>query len=102
MDVKTGVTIYDNVLCVDSDGFPATAGTLSYSMYINGVTGSTPTLSLTSVNPVTGMVVATFTPIVYGMHQFALVHSITGMRYISDIYNAKPASETDVTVYVGI
>lgn len=103
MEFRTGETIYDNVFSVDSNGDPVTGATFTETFYIDGVLTTAVTLTLGSINASTGAFSVSFTPTLFGLHQYSLRSAETGIRYISDIYRVLPDSDfDDVTVYVGL
>jgi hypothetical protein len=103
MDIRTGVTVYENVFSVDFNGDPLTGATFTQTFYVDGVATTAVTLSFGSINAITGGFSVSFTPTIFGTHQYSLRSSETGTRYISDSYRVLPDSEfDDVTVYVGL
>jgi hypothetical protein len=90
-------------LSVDSNGDPVTGVTFTEVFYIDGAVTTAVTLSIGSINILTGGFSVSFTPTTFGTHQYSLRSNITGARYISDSYRVLPDSQfDDVTVYVGL
>jgi len=102
MDIRTGVTVYETILSVDSSGNPVTGATFTSAFYIDGVITTGVTLTLSSINATTGAFTASFAADVYGYHQYFLISSSNRVIYVSNIYVAKPANEFDAAVYVGL
>ena len=104
MDIRTGETIYENIMSLDINGNPLSATTFSTSFFINGsiTTGVTVTISLSDAPTATFN--ASFSSSTYGYHQYRALNNVTEVVYMSDVYVVKPDIELvgGATVYVGL
>ena len=104
MDIRTGETIFENIMSLDVDGNPLSAATFNKTFFINGSASTAVTLSIILSDPSTGTFNASFSSSTYGYHQYRALNNLSGVIYMSDIYNVKPDSELagGATVYVGL
>lgn len=104
MKIKTGHTIYELVVSADQDNNPVSAATFSQAFFIDGVSTTAVTLSVSLTDASRAIFSASFSASTLGFHQFELKNSLTDVIYISDSYDASPDSEVDVspTIYVGL
>jgi len=104
MDIRTGVTVYDNIMSLDVDGNPLSAATFTTSFFIDGSVTTAITLTIALSQASTGTFTASFSSTTYGYHQYRLLNDISNVVYMSDTYIVKPDSELagGATVYVGL
>ncbi len=104
MDIRTGETIFENILSLDVDGNPLSSATFNNLFFINGVINTGITLSINLSDPTTAVFNASFSSSTYGYHQFRTLNNLTGVIYMSNIYVVKPDNELPggATVYVGL
>lgn len=103
MDIRTGETIYTNIMSLDADLNPLSAATFQSLFFINGVT-STTTVSIILSNPSTATFNASFSSSTYGYHQFRILNNLTRVVFMSDTYVVRPDNELTggAIVYVGL
>jgi hypothetical protein len=104
MDIRTGETIYENIMSLDVDGNPLSATTFNKTFFINGSASTAVTLSINLSDASTGTFSASFSSSTYGYHQYRALNNISGVIYMSDIYIVKIDSELagGATIYVGL
>lgn len=104
MDIRTGETIFENIISVDVDGNPLSAATFNTSFYINGSATTAVSLFINITEPLTGIFTASFSSSTYGYHQYRAQNNLTGVIFMSDIYVVKPDNELagGAIVYVGL
>lgn len=104
MKIKTGNTIYELVMSLDTNNNPVSGATFTSYFYIDSILTNSiiPTISL--VNASTATFAISWSASTIGMHQMHLKNNTTSVLYVSDLYNVRPDSEFDVNpiVYVGI
>jgi len=104
MDIRTGETIFENIMSLDVDGNPLSAATFETSFFLNGIATTAVTLTLSLSDPSTGTFSASFSSSTYGYHQYRALNNISEVVYMSDIYVVKPDNELSggAIVYVGL
>lgn len=104
MDIRTGETIFENIMSLDVNGNPLSSATFDTSFFINGSATTAVTLTIGLADSLTATFNASFSSTTYGFHQFRALNNITGVVYMSDIYVVKPDSELQggATIYVGL
>lgn len=104
MKIKTGDTVYELVMSLDTNNNPVSAATFVNYFYINGnVTSSiSPTISLVNASAATFSV--SWSSSTHGYHQLHMRNLNTNVVFVSDIYEVLPDSEVDPspTIYVGL
>ncbi len=104
MKIKTGNTVYEIVMSLDTNSNPVSGATFESYFYIDGILTNSivPTISL--VNASTATFAISWSASTIGMHQMHLQNNTTSVIYISDLYSVRPDSEFDVSpiVYVGL
>jgi len=104
MNIRTGETVFENIMSLDVDGNPLSAATYDSLFFINGSATTAVTLSINLSEPLTGTFNASFSSSTYGYHQFRALNNLNGVVYMSDIYIVKPDNELagSAVVYVGL
>jgi hypothetical protein len=104
MDIRTGQTIFENIMSLDVDGNPLSATTFDKTFFVNGSATTAVTLSINLSDASTGTFSASFSSSTYGYHQYRALNNISKVIYMSDIYIVKPDSELagGATIYVGL
>jgi len=104
MKIKTGKTIYELVISVDTNTNPVSAATFNTSFYINGTLNNSIVPNVSLVNASTATFSVTWSASTYGYHQLHMKNNLTDVIYVSDIYEVLPDSEVDPspTIYVGL
>jgi hypothetical protein len=104
MDIRTGETIFDNIISLDINGNPLSAATFNTIFFINGIVTTNVVLSINLSCPATATFNASFSSSTYGYHQYRVVNNLNGVVYMSEVYVVKPDNELagGAIVYVGI
>lgn len=104
MLIKTGITIYELLISIDTNNSPQSGATFSTNFYINGSLTSSisPTISLITASAATFSI--SWSASTYGFHQLYAKNNITNIIYVSELYNVRPDSEVDPSpvIYVGL
>lgn len=102
MNVKTGQTIYEDILSLDADNNPLTGTTFDIVTTNNGAiyTGVTVDISLT--DGTRGLYLASWSADTSGDYQIYLKNNLSNVIFISDIVNVLPDSAFDQTIYIGL
>lgn len=104
MLIKTGTTIYELLISIDTNNSPQSGATFSTNFYIDGnlTTSIIPTISLITASAATFSI--SWSASTYGFHQLYIVNNTTGIIFMSDLYNVRPDSEVDPSpvIYVGL
>lgn len=101
-DIRTGYTVHEIVLSLDSNNNPVNTATFSLSSYKDGslFTGLTPSIILSDSS--TGAFDLSFSASTIGTYQVYAKNNSTDVLFVSDVYVAKTDQEMDTNVYVGI
>jgi hypothetical protein len=104
MDIRTGETIFENIMSMDVDGNPLSSATFNSLFFINGSVTTAVTLSINLIEPSTGTFSASFSSSTYGYHQYRVLNNTTEVIYMSEIYVVRPDDELPggAIVYVGL
>jgi len=104
MKIKTGYTVYELVVSVDSDNNPVSAATFTNEFFINGLSTTAVTLSVSLSDASKAIFSTSFSGSTFGNHQFHMKNDLTNVIYVSDTYEISPDSEVDTspTIYVGL
>lgn len=104
MLIKTGFTINELVLSFDTNNNPVSGATFTQNFYIDGVLTNSVVPNISLVNPTTATFSISWSASTFGIHQMHLKNNITDVVYVSELYNARPDNEVDVSpnIYLGI
>ena len=102
MTIKTGHTVYEMVVSLNSGNNPLSTATFTDTFFINGTSTTAVTLSISLSDASRGIFSASFSAATVGFHQFELKNDLTNVVYISDAYDVRPDNEIDTTIYVGL
>ncbi len=104
MKIKTGITVYDIMVSVDSDNQPVSGATFTSNFYLDGqnYNGITPTITLNNYSAATFSI--SWSASTFGFHQLHIKNNVTSTIYMSDIFNVRPDNEVDAsfTIYTGL
>jgi hypothetical protein len=104
MKVKTGNTIYELVMSVDTNNNPVSGATFDTSFYIDGVITSSIIPSISLINASGATFSVTWSASTYGFHQLHMKNALTNVIFVSNLYEVLPDVEVDPspTIYVGL
>lgn len=103
MNIKTGQTVYEDIMSLDIDNNPIVSGvTFDAIATLNGVeyTGVTINMSLTDASR--GLFLASWSGDVIGDYQIYVKNNNTNVIFISSTVRVRPDSEFDQTIYIGL
>lgn len=99
---RTGQTIYEQIVSVDTQNNPESGATFTSLVFKNGVvfTGLAPTITLTHAP--TAVFTSSWSAETIGDYQIYYKNNITNVIYMSEMHKIKPDSEFDQTIYIGL
>ena len=102
MIIRTGQTVYEQVISIDVDNNPVSATTFDTVLYLNNSTysGTSPTYSLT--DSTRAMFTFSGSADTTGEYQLYAKNNSTNVIFVSDIVSVRPDSEFDNTIYIGL
>lgn len=100
MKIKTGQTIYESIVSVDTNNYPVSAATLTNHLFKEGVLYSEPVASLTDAE--NAIFTVSWSAVSYGHYQLYSKNDVTNLIYMSDVYLVVPDDEAGMNVYVGL
>lgn len=102
MNVRTGQTVYEQIISLDGDNNPVTGATFDTAMYQNGdvYTGITVSMALTDASK--GVFTASWSASTVGDYQMYAKNNNTSVVFISDNVFVKSDRDLDTSVYIGL
>lgn len=102
MNIKTGQTVYEQVISLDVDNNPISGATFDSVLYLDNsiYTAGAPSYSLTDDSRAIFTFVWSADTI--GSYQMYVKNNSTNVIFVSDIVNVRPDSEFDNTIYIGL
>lgn len=102
MKIKTGQTIYESIVSVDTNNYPVSAATLTTDLYRNGISYTETTVNIGLTDDKNAIFTASWSAASYGYYQLYAKNEITNVIYMSDVYLVVPDDEAGMNVYVGL
>ena len=102
MKIKTGQTIYENVLSFDNLNNPITGATFDTQMFKNGVLFTGITVSETLSDSTRALFLFSWSASTLGDYQLYVNNNTTTVLFMSDTYSVVSDDEANMTVYVGL
>lgn len=104
MKIKTGQTVYEVVLSVDTNNIPQPTATFTTVFIVDGIVNNSITPNIQLSNAPNAIFNISFSASTYGTHQFYVKNILTNVIYISDSYEVVPDEQVDTshTIYVGL
>jgi len=100
MTTRTGQTVYETIVSVDSNNNPISAATLNNILYKDGIAYDI--LSATLTDDVNAIFTVSWSASTIGSYQLFSKNETTNLIYTSDVYLVIPDDEALATVYVGL
>lgn len=100
MKIRTGQTVYETIISVDTNNNPVSAATLNTILYKDGVVYSTLIASLTDAE--NAIFTTSWSASSTGSYQIYSKNETTDLIYSSDVYLVVPDNEEIAVVYVGL
>jgi hypothetical protein len=101
MAYKTGDTIYQNIISVNSSNVVESGATFDNQLYRNGILYTGATLNFSLADAPRGMYVASFSASTTGEYQVYSENTTTNTIYISNILSVKSAEDISTSIYIG-
>lgn len=102
MNLRTGQTVYQNILSFDADNNPVSSATFDISIIKDGVSYTGLTVNISLVDDVRGIFSASWSADTTGDYQIYAKNDITNVVFLSDIVNIKPDSYFDQNIFIGL
>ena len=102
MKIKTGQTIYESIISVDTNNYPVSAATMTTDLYRNGILYTETTVNIGLTDGKNAIFTASWSAASYGHYQLYAKNETTNLIYMSDVYLAVPDDEAGMNVYVGL
>ncbi len=102
MNVRTGETVYEQVISLDVDNNPISGATFDSVLYLDDslYTGTTPSYSLTDGSR--AIFTFSWSADTVGDYQMYVRNNLTNVIFMSDVVGVRPDSEFDSTIYIGL
>jgi hypothetical protein len=102
MKIKTGQTVYENIVSYNNMNIPITGVTFDSNIYRDGVlyTGITINEEISDIER--AMYKFSWSASSYGDYQLYVKNLSTSVIYQSDVYKVVSDDEANMTVYVGL
>ena len=102
MKIRTGETVYEQIVSLDEDNNPVTATTFDIAVYKDASTYTGLTVSVALTDAPRGVFCATWSASTTGDYQLYFKNNVTSVIFITDNIDVAPDSELDQTIYVGL
>lgn len=102
MDIRTGQTVYEQILSLDQDNNPVSGATFDTQIYKDGISYTGVSVSIILSDDVRGIFTASWSSDTTGYYQLYAKNNSTNVIFISDAYNVRPDSYFDTTIFVGL
>lgn len=102
MKIKTGDTIYENIISVNSSNKVVTGATFDTALYRNGNEYNSVNINKDLTDPQRGVFTFSYSADTTGDYQLYVKNESTGVIFISDVILVRPDDETENQVFVGI
>lgn len=99
--IRTGETVYENIISVDADNNPITGATFNTILFKNGSEYTASTVSISLSDASYGIYTASWSSDTVGSYQLLVNNDTTGVIFLSDPVLIKPDSEFNTTIYLG-
>ncbi len=99
---RTGETIYEMILSVDSDYQPVSGATFTTYLFKDGQLYTGATVDVTLIQASTGVFASTWSASTTGNYRVYYKNEDTTVAQFSEIIRVKPDSEFEQTIYVGL
>lgn len=100
MKIRTGQTVYETIVSVDTNNNPVSGATLNTTLYKDGAVYSALTATLT--DDVNAIFTTSWSASSLGSYQLYSKNETTDLIYMSDVYLVVSDDEDIATVYVGL
>lgn len=102
MNIRTGQTVYENVLSLDVDNNPISGATFYTAVTTDGIINTATTVSMSLVDASNGVFSASWSAATIGEYQIYIKNNITNVIFVADTVSVKPDSEFEQNIYIGL
>jgi hypothetical protein len=102
MDIRTGQTVYEQIMSLDQDNNPVSGATFDTQIYKDGLVYTGVSVSMLLSDDVRGVFTASWSADTIGYYQLYVKNNSTNVIFVSDSYNVRPDSFFDTTIFVGL
>lgn len=102
MSIRTGQTVYENILSLDADNNPVSGATFTSTMTKNGNIDSATTISISLADGITGVFSTSWSASTIGEYQMYVKNDFTNVIFVADTVSVRPDSEFEQNVYIGL
>jgi hypothetical protein len=102
MKVKTGQTVYEQIISLDEDNNPVSGATFDIAIYRDGLSETGVTVSMAISDASRGVFSATWSASTIGDYQLYFKNNSTDVIFITDNVSVRPDSEFENNIYIGL
>lgn len=102
MKIRTGQTVYEDILSLDADNNPVSGATFDVLILKNGINYSGVTISMFLSDGTRGIFSASWSSGTIGDFQIYAKNNSTGVVFISNTISVYPDSEFDQNIFIGL
>lgn len=100
--MRTGQTIYENILSLDADNNPVSGATFDSALYKDGAPYTSSTVFISLIDDTRGLFTASWSSSTIGTYQLYTKNLSTNVIFVSEPVNLRPDSEFDQNIYIGL
>ena len=101
MNIRTGQTVYEQIISLDSGNNPVTGVTFDTAIYRNGFLYSGITVDINISNASHGAFSASWSAFTIGSYQLYVKNNFTSVVFLSNTVLVKTDRELSTIVYIG-
>ena len=102
MEIRTGQTIYENIVSVDADNNPISATTFDIVTYEDGALFYGILISVNLIDDSRGLFSASWSADTTGEYQMYFKNNSTNVIFMSDSVSVLPDSAFENNIYIGL
>jgi hypothetical protein len=102
MKIKTGQTVYEQILSLDLDNNPVTGVTFDVAIFKNGIEFSGVSVNISLSDPTRAIYLAEWSASTEGSYQLYAKNNTTDVIFVSDTVLVAPDSEFSPDIYIGL
>lgn len=102
MKIRTGQTVYENIVSVNADNNPVSAATFDVVTYKDGIIFPGMFISVNLIDGSRGIFSASWSADTIGEYQMYFKNNITNVIFMSDSVSVLPDSAFENNVYIGL
>ena len=102
MNIKTGQTVYEQVISLDVDNNPISGATFDSVLYLDNSIYTAGTPSYFLIDDSRAIFTFVWSADTIGSYQMYAKNNSTNVIFVSDSVNVRPDSEFDNVIYIGL